>query len=96
MLQDLLQHSVECFFDDVAFFTPISSADPWNDYIQLINEVLSRLQQHGYQINPHKCAWAVKEAEFLGHWFTAHGIKPLQKKFQGILAIDESKTLKEL
>ncbi len=55
VLQGLLQHSVECFIDDVALFTAISSADPWNDHLQLINEVLYRLQQHGYQINPQKC-----------------------------------------
>ncbi len=43
-----------------------------------------------------KSAWAVKEAEFLGHWITPNGIKPLQKKIQRMLAIDKQKTLKQL
>ncbi len=55
VLQDLFQHYVECFIDDVALFTP-TSADPWNDHLQLTNEVLYRQQQHDYPINPQKCA----------------------------------------
>ena len=96
VMDDLLQHSVECFIDDVAIFTPNTSTDPWTHHINLLNEVLDRLQQHGYQINPNKCSWAVKEAEFLGHWITPTGVKPLRKKIEGIMAIDEPKTLKQL
>ena len=87
---------MECFIDDVALFTPQSSSDPCNDHLNLLNDVLTRLRNHGYQINPKKCAWAVKEAEFLGHWITPDGIKPLKKKIEGIMALDEPKTLKQL
>ena len=83
VLQDLLQHSVECFIDDIALFTPQTSTDPWNDHLVLLNDVLTRLQNHGFQINPKKCSWGVKEAEFLGHWITPDGIKPLRKKIEG-------------
>lgn len=96
VLQDLLQHSVECFIDDVAIFTPQSVTDPWTEHMTLLNNVLTRLREHGYQINPQKCQWAVKEAEFLGHWLTPDGIKPLRKKIEGIMALDEPKTLKQL
>lgn len=96
VLDDLLQHSVECFIDDVAMFTPRTSTTPWTDHLTLLNDVLSCLQAHGYQINPNKCSWAVKEAEFLGHWLTPAGIKPLKKKIEGIMALDEPKTLKQL
>ena len=96
VMDDLLQTSVECFIDDVAIFTPASSSNPWTDHINLLNDVLTRLQAHGYQINPNKCSWAVKEAEFLGHWLTPTGVKPLRKKIEGIMALDEPKTLKQL
>ena len=57
-------------------------------HLNLLHDVLSRLQAHGYQINPNKCSWAVKEAEFLGHWLTPTGVKPLKKKIGGIMALD--------
>ena len=96
VLSDLLQHSVECFIDDVAIFTPQSSPDPWKDHLQMLHEVLHRLQQNGFQINPQKCSWGVQEGEFLGHWLTPTGIKPLRKKIEGIMTLDEPKTLKQL
>ena len=53
--QDLLQHSVECFIDDVAIFTPQSVADPWTEHMTQLNEVIStRLREHCYPINPKK------------------------------------------
>ena len=53
-------------------------------------------QTNGYTINPAKCEWAVTETDWLGHWLTPQGTKPWKKKINGILAVAEQKTLKQL
>ncbi len=38
----------------------------------------------------------MKEGEFLGHWLTQTGVKPLRKKIEGIMSIVVPTTLKQL
>jgi len=96
IFKDLLQDGVECYIDDVGLFTNASEEHPWVHHLQHLPEVLSCLEENGFTINPQKCKWAVQEAEWLGHWLTPDGIKPLHKKIQGMLAIAEPQTLCQL
>ena len=62
----------------------------------MIDLVLHRLQENGFTVNPQKCQWGVRETDWFGHWLTPDGIKPWDKKIQGILALDQPKTLRHL
>jgi Reverse transcriptase (RNA-dependent DNA polymerase) len=79
------------YLDDCTLFS-----NNWQEHLKLVNKVLSRLQDAGFTINPSKCAWAVQETEFLGHWLTPTGIKPVQKKVEAILKMEAPTNVKQL
>ena len=87
IFQDLLQDHIECFIDDIGMFTPVNQSElksDWLCHLELIDIALKRLEDNGFTVNPQKCAWAVQETEFIGHWMTPIGIKPVTKKIDGI------------
>ena len=68
----------------------------WNQHLQKIKELLSRLDEKGFSVNPAKCEWGVKETDFLGHWLTPKGIKPWYKKVKAIVNMSEPTNLREV
>ena len=79
---------VEKYIDDIALFS-----NDWKSHVQPLDTVFKRLEEKGFSINPLKCEFGVKESDFLGHWLTPTGIKPLRKKIQGILDMKEPTNL---
>lgn len=63
----------------------------WDDHINCVKEVLSRLRLNGFTVNPTKCQWCVSETDFLGFWFTPTGPKPWRKKIDSIIAMSPPK-----
>ena len=82
---------VEKYIDDIALFS-----NDWKSHVQPLDTVFKRLEEKGFSINPLKCEFGVKESDFLGHWLTPTGIKPLRKKIQGILDMKEPTNLPQL
>ena len=82
---------LEVYIDDIGLF----SVD-WNQHISGLDQVCQRLQEKGFTVNPLKCEFGVKESDFLGHWLTPNGVKPLQTKVQGMLDMQPPETLTQL
>ena len=45
---------IECYIDDIVVLT-----DSWARHMAVLEEVLTRLENNGFTINPLKCEWAV-------------------------------------
>ena len=75
--------NVECFIDDIGVF----SLYFFSNHLQLIHEVLLRLERNGFTVNPLKCDWTAKSTEYLGFLLTPQGIKPLPAKVSVIIQI---------
>ena len=95
--QELMEHilgdikDLEIYLDDLAAFS-----GSWEEHLQLLTRILQILQDKGFSINPLKCEWGVREMQFLGHWLTPDGIKPLRKKIDVILCLQPPTMIKEL
>ena len=73
---------VEVYIDDIGIWT----ARSFGEHMQLVGQqVLLCLTQNGMKCKPLKCKWAIKESDFLGYRITPKGVKPWQKKVDGIL-----------
>ena len=90
VFRDLLD-VIKVYMDDILFHHV-----SWEEHLLMIDEVLRRLQEFGFTVNPLKCEWAIAETDFLGYWVTKEGVKPWQKRIDPILKMAEPKTLKEL
>ena len=94
IIEDVLRDiadDVEAYIDDIGCFS-----STWQQHIELLDKVLTRLQDNNFTVNPTKCEWAVQETDFLGHWMTPTGIKPWKKKVEPILRLRPPTTPKEL
>ena len=79
-------------FDDLA----ILSSTTWEDHLQKVDVVLTRLQNAGLKVNGLKSFFGRSELEYLGYMLTQNGVKPVQKKVEAMLKIAPPKTVKQL
>eukprot|EP00957_Ditylum_brightwellii_P211216 15365905-Ditylum_brightwellii.AAC.1 len=81
----------DIFIDNVGSFS-----NNWKSHIKLIDEILCKMHENGFTINPLKCEWAVKETDWLGYWLTPHGSKPCKKNIDAVLRMDRPHNATEL
>ena len=72
------------------------SNEPFEDYMDKVDNVMSRLNQAGLKIRAKKYNFAIIKLEYLGFIISCKEIKPMVKKVQAILNIKPLKTVKEL
>ena len=80
VLQGVMDADV--YIDDIGCF-----GKSWQQHLQVLEQVMTCLQDNGFSVNPRKCEWAVQETDFLGYWLTPTGLKPWRKKIDAILRL---------
>ena len=89
VLRDI--EDLEVYIDDIAIF-----GQDFDSHLSVLRQVLARLQEKGFIVNPRKCEWCIQETDFLGHWLTPEGVRPYHKKIKAILTMQEPKNIKQL
>ena len=83
IIEDVLRNlNVDVHINDLAIFSI-----NYKERTAKIIAVLRQLEDNGFKVNPAKCKWAVKEADFLGYWLTPTGVKPWSKKIDAVLKL---------
>ncbi|KAL7525553.1 hypothetical protein ACHAWF_001415, partial [Thalassiosira exigua] len=73
----------DVYIDDVgAFF------NDWDIDVKLLREILCRLRENDFTINPLKYECAVKKTDWLSYWLTSRGLKSWKKKIDVVLCMD--------
>jgi hypothetical protein len=60
----------------------VTSCSTFEEHLQKLELVFSRLSEAGLKINANKSHFAVSEIEYLGYWITRNGIQPVHKKLK--------------
>ena len=68
-----------CYLDDLLVFS-----QTWEEHLQHIREVLSKLSSVGLKLKPSKCRWGMTSTIFLGHLISREGISPDPEKIRAI------------
>lgn len=71
VLGDKLNRSAMVYIDDIVIFSPT-----WEDHLRDVEEVLTCLRNHKFQVKRSKCQFGASEIAFLGHIVNGEGVKP--------------------
>ncbi|GBG81893.1 hypothetical protein CBR_g34076 [Chara braunii] len=77
--QHMLDRFVLIYLDDILVYS--RSLD---EHVEHLRTVLERLRQAKYKANRDKCEFARQGLEYLGHYVTPQGIRPLADKIEAI------------
>ena len=92
LFRDLInQGDTVTFIDDILVAT-----DTEEEYNELVEEVLKRLEKNDLFVKPEKCKWKVREVEFLGVVISLKGVEMQKEKVEGILNWPASRNIKEV
>lgn len=80
-----------CRLDDI-----LVSGRSQEEHLEILEEVLGRLQNHGIRLNPDKCIFFQPGFEFLAHWIDKRGIRFLPQKMDAIVAAESPTNVTEL
>ena len=91
VLGDENYSSLLIYLDDILVFS-----QTYEEMLQRLDMVFTRLREHGLGVNPSKCQFFRKEVKFLGHVVSAEGIATDPDKISAIVNRDTPTTVKEL
>ncbi|GBG73403.1 hypothetical protein CBR_g16119 [Chara braunii] len=75
----MLDRFVLIYLDDILVYSR-----SLEEHVEHLRTVLERLQQAKYKANRGKCEFARQELEYLGHYVTPQGIRPLVDKIEAL------------
>lgn len=90
-MSDLAFKILLVYLDDLLIYS-----SNFEDHLERLETVLSRLQQVGLKVNPKKCTFAQKSVEYLGHTVSADGIAASKEKTRAVSSWKVPTTLREL
>ena len=82
---------VICYIDDIL----VSSKDE-ESHLKSLEEVLTRLEQHGFRLKQEKCEFLMASVEYLGHQIDKDGIRALPNKITAIANAPAPNNVQEL
>jgi hypothetical protein len=88
VFKDLGDKFLKVFVDDLNVHS-----ENWEDHLQHLGAVLSRLREVNLKLNPSKCCFAAESIVFLGHVVNKEGTKPDPGKIAAVLRFPEPKTV---
>ena len=95
--QETMEHVLQGIMDADVYINDIGCfGKSWKQHLQVLEQVVTRLQDNGFSVNLRKCEWVVQETDFLGYWLTPNGLKPWRKKIDTILWLQHPRMVKDL
>jgi len=88
VFEELGDKFLKVFVDDLNIHS-----ENWEDHLQHLGAVLSRLREVNLKLNLNKCCFAAKSIVFLGHVVSKEGTKPDPGKIDVVLRFPEPKTV---
>ena len=82
---------VTCYIDDIL----VSSCDE-ESHFQRLQQVFTRLENHGFRLKRKKCEFLMSSIEYLGHCVNEHGIQPLPSKVEAIVNAPAPENVQQL
>ena len=82
---------VYCYLDDL-----IIMSQSYEENVQLLRQVFSRLCEHGLVVKESKCFFAVHSLSFLGYQVSSEGLAPLPSKVSAIKNYQLPRTKRQL
>ena len=79
IFHDLIGKTMHVYIDDVTIYTKT-----FEEHLEVLKEVLLRIQQHGMFLKPKKCTIATHELHMLGHIISKNGIKTDPAKISAV------------
>ena len=79
VFKDMLYVRCLCYLDDIVVFAETSE-----QLLERLDDVFTRLREHGLKAKPSKCVFFKSPIEFLGHLVSADGIEPQPQKLDTI------------
>ena len=83
VLSGLMYNTCELYIDDL-----IVHAQTHEQFIERLDQLLSRLAEHRLRVNPDKCSFGMDEVEYVGHTINEHGLTFSRNKIDKVLQID--------
>ena len=92
ILRDMINEGkVAVFVDNVLVRTETEE-----EYNEIVEEILRRLEENDLYIKPEKCMWKVRKIGFLGVIIGPNGIEMKKEKVNGVLSWPEPKNVKDV
>ena len=82
---------VYCYLDNL-----IIMSQSYDEHVQLLRQVFSRLCEHGLVVKESKCFFAVHSLSFLGYQVSSEGLAPLPSKVSAIKNYQLPRTKRQL